>query len=41
MYAVKHISKARLICTSNIKRTLRRMRRVGTEIEAMRALKSE
>lgn len=38
--AVKHISKSRLICASNIKRTLRRIRRVGTEIEAMRAVDS-
>ena len=33
--ACKHISKQRLICQSNVKRTLRRVRRVGTEIEAM------
>ena len=38
--AVKHICKSRLICASNIKRTLRRIRRVGTEIEAMRAVDS-
>ena len=37
--ACKHISKARLICQSNVKRTLRRVRRVGTEIEAMRKLR--
>ena len=37
--ACKHISKQRLICQSNVKRTLRRVRRVGTEIEAMRKLR--
>jgi len=37
-YACKHISKARLVCASNIKRTLRRVRRVGTEITAMRSV---
>ena len=39
IYACKHIDKAKLVCTSNIKRTLRRVQRVGTEISAMRALR--
>ena len=39
IYACKHIDKSKLVCTSNIKRTLRRVQRVGTEISAMRALR--
>ena len=39
IYACKHIIKARLVCASNIKRTLRRVRRVGTEITAMKKLR--
>ena len=39
IYACKHIDKSKLVCTSNIKRTLRRVHRVGTEISAMRALR--
>lgn len=38
--AVKHISKSRLICSTNIKRTLRRVRRVGVEIRAMQVIDS-
>lgn len=38
IYACKHIDKSKLVCTSNIKRTLRRVHRVGTEITAMRSL---
>ena len=38
LYACKHIDKSKLVCTSNIKRTLRRVHRVGTEITAMRSL---
>ena len=38
--AVKHISKSRLVSASNMKRTVKRIRRVGDEIEAMRAVDS-
>ena len=36
--AAKHIVKSKLISTSNVKRTVRRVKRVGTEIEAMRLI---
>ena len=36
-YAIKHINKKKLICTKPA-RTLRRIRRVGSEITAMRLL---
>ena len=39
--AAKHIAKSRLISTSNVKRTVRRVKRVGTEIEAMRLVDNE
>jgi serine/threonine protein kinase len=38
--AVKHIRKSRLVSASNMKRTMKRIRRVGDEIEAMRAVDS-
>jgi hypothetical protein len=40
-YAVKHIIKERLICATDIKRTMRRVTRVAAEIQAMQSLSSE
>ena len=40
VFAIKHISKARIVFTNNMKRTLRRIKHVGTELAAMRILSS-
>ena len=40
VFAIKHISKARIVLTSNMKRTLRQIKYVGTELAAMRILSS-
>ena len=40
VFAIKHISKAHIVSVSNMKHTLRRIKRVGTEIAAMRILSS-
>ena len=37
-YAIKHIAKRKLICRRSTARTLRRIRRLGSEITVMRAL---
>ena len=39
VYVCKHICKARLVKPSNVRHTLRRVRRVGSEITAMRLLR--
>jgi hypothetical protein len=40
LVAIKHIDKAHLVCPTDTKRTVRRVRRVGTEIKAMQAVDS-
>ena len=40
LYAVKHVSKSRLMRSTNLKRVLRGVRRVGAEIQAMQAVDS-
>ena len=40
VFAIKHISKAHIVSVSNMKRTLRRIKRVGTEIAVMGILSS-
>jgi predicted heme/steroid binding protein len=40
VFAIEHISKARIVFTNNMKRTLRRIKHVGTELAAMRILSS-